>query len=232
MLGLPSSSSRLTRELRARCQELKIDYGHFTGSRRVADADLKMMVPVADGWADLLHRLGYSPNNAAARRRVQAHLMRLDLEVDHLNDRARSTAAGETVPASGLPLDHLREAGVLVVAAVLALQGRKVSWPLEPTGYDLVVESPSGLQRVQVKTTTRRAAGTWVCNLSRSTYAADSAALRRRTWYSPDEIDVFGVVDGDLDVYMIPATVVAGLSAIHVRKYCSYRVARSLPQPV
>jgi hypothetical protein len=228
-LGLPPSSRR-SRELRARCQELKIDHSHFIGSRRVTDAELRTTVPRAKGWGDLLHRLGYSPDNVAARQRIEAHLLRLGLNADHLGQQRASAQDG--MHAHHLLMTNLREAGALVVAAILALEGRKVSWPLEPTHYDLIAESPTGLQRVQVKTTTRKAGGTWVCSLSRSTYAADSAGLRRRSWYSPDDVDVFGVVDGDLNVYMIPASLVAGLSAIHVRKYGSYRVARSLPRPV
>lgn len=119
---------------------------------------------------------------------------------------------------------NLRDAGAMVVAAVLTLCGHRVSWPLEPAPYDLIVTTDSGIERVQVKTTTRRQGNTWVCSLSRSRYTSRSTSLRRRSWYTSDEIDSFGVVDGDLAVYRLPFSVVAGRSAIHLSRYSDYRV--------
>jgi hypothetical protein len=62
-------------------------------------------------------------------------------------------------------------------------------------------------QRVQVKTTTRQVDGTWHCTLTRSSSA--SAGGR----YSLDDIDYFGIVNGDHVVYPLPAAVVGARRA-------------------
>jgi hypothetical protein len=99
-------------------------------------------------------------------------------------------------------------AGPMLAAAWFTLAGWDVSWPLEPSRFDLVVSSHAGTRRIQVKTTTARAARTWKVYLSTS-------GKGRRT-YGPDEIDDFFVIDGDLDFYLIPAVVVAGVQAVHL----------------
>jgi len=119
-------------------------------------------------------------------------------------------------------------AGSLIVASALVLGGCSVSWPLEPALYDLLADTGAPpLMRIQVKTTSRSQSGTWVCSLTRANPRPVRATWGRRT-YPPGEIDYFGVVDGDLHVYLIPYAVVAGLSVIHVRHYVRYRL-RQLP---
>ena len=109
----------------------------------------------------------------------------------------------------------------MLVSAALTLAGHRVSWPLEPAVYDLLVDvSGTSAQRVQVKTTTRKVDGTWHCTLTRS---SSSVADGR---YSLDDIDYFGIVDGDHVVYLLPAAVVGGLASIYTRAYQDYRVAR------
>lgn len=104
---------------------------------------------------------------------------------------------------------HLRTAGDLVVAGVYALTGCRVSWPLQPAPYDLLVEPAGGGSpvRVQVKTCTRKQGGTWLCWITRSTYAAVPGGKRRLS-YESSEIDVLAVVDGDLSIYLIPYSLV------------------------
>ena len=45
-----------------------------------------------------------------------------------------------------------------------------------------------------------------------------------RVRYSREEVDWFGLVDGDLAVYMIPIDVVEGQSSVHLRHYEEYRL--------
>jgi hypothetical protein len=52
-----------------------------------------------------------------------------------------------------------------------------------------------------------------------------SGSARRRRAYTREEIDYFGVVDGDQQVYMIPVSVVEGQTCVCVRRYDEYRVA-------
>jgi hypothetical protein len=95
-----------------------------------------------------------------------------------------------------------------------------VSWPLEPARYDLLVEQPDGgpLQRVQVKTCTTKQYDNWICWITRSTYASVPGG-KRRVDYDASDVDVLGVVDGDLNAYLIPFAEVAGQTAVTLRAY-------------
>ena len=121
---------------------------------------------------------------------------------------------------------HLRAAGGNLVAAVYALAGCRVAWPLEPAPYDLVVERADGVMlRVQVKTCTTRQGGSWICWITRSTYAAVPGG-KTRVRYATSDVDVLAVVDGDGAVYLIPFDVVAHQSTVTLRAYRSYLAAR------
>lgn len=114
-------------------------------------------------------------------------------------------------------MEHLDRAGSLLAAAWFTLCGRNVSWPLEPSRYDLLVDADEGILRVQVKTTTVHAGNTWKVYLS-------TCRPERRT-YDVDEIDDFFIIDGDLTCYLIPVAAVGGLHAIHLGAYGRYQLA-------
>ena len=120
----------------------------------------------------------------------------------------------------------LRAAGPALVAAVYALRGHRVSWPLEPAPYDLLAEAPDGaVVRVQVKTCTTRQGGTWICWITRSAYAAVPGG-KTRTRYGAADVDVLAVVDGECGVHLIPFARVADHSTVTLRAYAEFRVAR------
>lgn len=210
-LGL--GSPRTGRQLRAFCDQRGIDHSHF-GSRSWTDEQLRECFGGARSWADLTRGLGYAEDSGSARATVRRHLARLGLDADRLS--------APLEPLVGDPLNrpvdlvHLRSAGTYLVAAACALAGHRISWPLEPTVYDLLVDTGSAVQRVQVKTTTWSVDGTWACKITHS-------ASSRKAWYTREEIDYFGVVDGDLAVYLIPVDVLTGLGTIYVRRYQRYR---------
>ena len=112
--------------------------------------------------------------------------------------------------------------------------GYAVTWPLEPCRYDLIVGRNRELSRVQVKTCSRRAKG-WQVSLTTSGHP--TGGNHARTFYDPDEIDSFFVIDGDLNYYVIPIASVGGLSGISLSAYQRFRVGRSIlelplePQP-
>lgn len=81
----------------------------------------------------------------------------------------------------------------------------------------LVVDTGTGLCRVQVKATTVRTGGSWKVYLS--------TWRQGRTVYDADEIDHFFVIEGALSYYVIPLTAVGGLHAIHLSAYERFRVA-------
>jgi hypothetical protein len=120
---------------------------------------------------------------------------------------------------------HVRRAGGHLVAAVYAMRGYRVSWPLEPAPYDLLADpgAQAGIVRVQVKTCTTQQHGNWICWVMRSEYAAVPGG-KRRTSYNVDAIDVLAVVDGALQVYLLPFGLVAGKTAVTLRAFEEYRV--------
>ena len=171
---------------------------------------LQSAIVYGSTWSEVAEILGL--HDIGDIEALRGHAARLDLAVAHL---APTTAVppNENLQPS---IAHLNRAGSLLAAAWFTLSGQAVSWPLEPSRYDLLVGTPAGLRRVQVKTTTARAGQTWKVYLS--------TCRRRRRTYDPDEIDDFFIVDGDLSNYLIPVAVVGGLHAIHLAAYEQYRL--------
>lgn len=214
-LGLVATSSGAMRSVRRRADELRIDYGHFTGQRRWSDADLAHAVAAADSWTDVLDRLGLASVGGSAQALVKAHAARLGLDVRGLSPTApiRPQAHEQDDPG----VRHLGRAAALLAASWFTLHGWTVSWPLESARYDLIVASDQTARRVQVKSTTRRSHGAWVVRI---------ASTRRRgaAVYTPDEVDDFFIVDGEMTFYLIPLPVVGGYQAIHLSHYVDFIV--------
>ncbi|GAA1811425.1 hypothetical protein GCM10009749_20590 [Agromyces neolithicus] len=199
--------------MRSRADRLGLDYRHFRGQRRWTDDGLRAAIAAAGTWSDVVQMLGLGDSSAIAR--VKGHAARLDLDASHL----RVLQPADTTNGGFEPdIARLDRAGSLLAAAWFTLCGHDVSWPLEPSRYDLLVCIDMGIRRVQVKTTTTRAGDTWKVYLSSS--------RRERRTYDPDEIDDFFIVDGDLAYYLIPVVAVGGLQAIHVGGYDQYRLSR------
>lgn len=227
LVGLPASSSHHSRALRERCEALDIGYLHFTGQRTWTDADLVAAAEHATTWSELMGELGYADLSGSARASIRRQADLLGIQLVHLDPRH---AASPAPLRNGITPGNVRRAGPVLVAALLTLRGSDVSWPLEPVPYDLVVDSGTPrMSRVQVKTATRRAGGTYICFITRSRYVPQSRWPHREK-YSREAVDAFGIVDGDLSVYMIPFDVVGDRSAIHVRRYERFLVGR-LPVP-
>ena len=106
--------------------------------------------------------------------------------------------------------------------------GYEVTWPLEPCRYDLVVGRGRELTRVQVKTCLRRTKG-WQVTLTTSGHPTGGS--HARTFYDPEEIDSFFIIDADLNYYLIPIATVAGRSVICLSAYQAFRVGRSILEP-
>jgi PD-(D/E)XK endonuclease len=89
------------------------------------------------------------------------------------------------------------------------LRGCAVSFPAEPTIYDLLADTPQGIMRVQVKTTTSAAKNGWQVGVGHhpDTHSKKKGHILA---YSPDEIDLFFIVDGDMTMYLIPSRAIAG----------------------
>lgn len=208
-LGLDATSGGAIRSVRTRADRLGLDHSHLIGGRRWTDAELASAVASERTWPAVADRLALAAGASTAA--LKGHCARLGIDVTHLSVVERHP---ETVVKPSLA--HLPRAGSALAAGWLALCGYEVSWPLEPAVYDLLVRRDSAFERVQVKTTSRRAGRTWVVRLTRSSQGQRP--------YDVADIDSFAVVDGDLHVYLIPAAVVGGLQAVHVSAYAGYRL--------
>jgi hypothetical protein len=197
--------------VRSHADRLGADYSHFRGRRRWTEDDLRAAIGASETWSEAAGLLGI--HDASAVSALKGHAARLGLDYQHLT--APPTAArGESQP----DIAHLDRAGSLLAASWFVLCGHDVSWPLEPSRYDLLVCTDDEIRRVQVKTTTVRAGGTW------KVYLSTSRGVRRT--YDPDEIDDFFIIDGALTCYLIPVAAVGGLHAMHLGGYLQYQLAQ------
>lgn len=118
---------------------------------------------------------------------------------------------------------HLRDAAQSFVTAWFLLRGLWPAAPTEPRPYDLLLESPSGVKRVQVKTTTCMASsGSWYVNVGR--HAGGGDRHNQRLPYRADEVDLFAIVDGEYMLYLIPIAAVSGRTAICLAPYRQFIV--------
>jgi hypothetical protein len=96
--------------------------------------------------------------------------------------------------------------------------------PCEPEVYDLIVDLQDGLKRVQVKSTTSHdARGNWTARIGHRPDGSPKSA--DFIPYGVDELDLFLIVDGDLLLYLIPATAVEGKTTLSLRGYREFIVA-------
>ena len=223
-LGLKSSS--FGPKLRNACNELDVDYSHFR-SILATDSRLREVITTSTDWPTALARLGYAKGSGTARATVRKHCARLGVDPSHLSPSPPRDPVVTAVDGLQAQFEHLRHAAPYIVLASFTLLGIPATLAPEGSRYDLIAELPDmGLQRIQVKTGTRRdpSSGSWACNLSRSEYDLASSGGHRHAVYSSEEIDYFACIDGELHMHLIPIAVVEGKRNINLRKYASYRV--------
>jgi hypothetical protein len=211
-LGLVGTSAGAMRSVRSHADRLGVDHSHFKGQRRWTEDDLRAAIDAARTWSEAIELLGIHDVSAASA--LKGHAARLGIDFTHLAQQPTHSGDWEMRP----DIARLDRAGSLLAASWFALCGHNVSWPLEPSRYDLLVGTDEEIRRIQVKTTTVRAGVTWKVYLSTS--------RRGRKTYDPDEIDDFFIIDGDLRCYLIPVAVVGGLHAIHLGGYMKYQLAQ------
>lgn len=214
-LGLSATSSAAVRSVRRHAERLSLDHSHFSGGRRWNEVELASAIAACRSWDQVVARLDLSGGSSATA--LKGHATRLGLDFRHFDPPGSHTAPS---PLMTFDHDQLPRAGSLIAATWMTLCGFEISWPLEPCRYDLLAVRENQVMRIQVKTTRYHSQGSWRVTLS--------TGGRRRGTYDPDDIDHFFVIDGDFDYYLIPVSVVAGLSTIHLSAYERHR----LPQPV
>lgn len=229
--GERAKSAAAVRIVRRRAAELGLNWSHFRGKRRWSDAQLKQVVSESRSWAEVVTTLGLSARSGNVMPHIKSHAVRLGLDTSHLsrvshNGRQPAEAPAET---SELPaqLKFLRVAAAMLAATWFMIRGCTVSFPAEPAVYDLLADTPQGLMRVQVKTTTHTDKNNgWIVGIGHhpDTHAKKQGHLLA---YSPDEIDLFFIVDGDMTMYLIPSRAAAGRVTILLRTYKKYIVGNA-----
>ena len=201
---------------------LGLDTSHFTGQRTWSDTALKRAAVQVYSWNELLAALGIEPHSGDGRIRVKAHARRLGLDLSHLTDQPRDKSS-HSIPSPALR--NLRQAATSLAAAWFSLCGFTAAIPIEPAVYDLLVSASDGIKRVQVKTTTYNGKVGWQVSVGRRPYSIGNR--ERLVPYDPELIDWFFIVDGDLNMYLIPSHIIAGRVGILLRTYREYIVGNA-----
>jgi hypothetical protein len=183
-IGLVATSSRAIASVRSRADLLGLEYGHFSKQRRLTYEEVRGAVAIAETWTDAAAALGL--RGPAAATRVMGHAVRFGVDVSPTAEPHAMATENNAQP----DLANLGRAGSLLAASWFTLCGHSVSWPLEPSRFDLLVNIDREVRRVQVKTTTVRVGDSWKVYLS--------TTGRTRKTYDPSEIDDFFVIDGPL----------------------------------
>jgi len=220
-LGFKPTSTNSLRRIKQAAVNLGLDTSHFRGQRRWSDIQLREAVTRGTNWAEVL-RLVELNDNADSRASVKAHSVRLRLDTQHLQP-APVDDLSEDLFAGAAQTSLLRSAAGAIATAWFTLRGMPVAVPAEPQVYDLLVTTPEGIQRVQVKSTTSKTkSGSWQVGIGRRPYSLDKTAGKAP--YDPDTIDSFFIVDGVGRIYLIPSKVLAGRVGIYIDSYASYCV--------
>jgi hypothetical protein len=112
-LGLCVTSAGSIRVVKRHVVRLGLDTSHFTGQRRWSDAQLKRAVTNSYSWPELLLELGLSPASTDERTRINAHAVRLGLDLSHLQ---APDAAQASRPRLTVDIGRIRDAGTTVAA--------------------------------------------------------------------------------------------------------------------
>lgn len=214
VLGLHATSSGAIRSLRGHADRPGLSHAHFRGQRSWTDEQLIAAVPACRSWAQVTSTLGLAGGSATTT--LRGHALRLELDVTHLNEPTIAPRFDQSLAPT---TTHLARAGALMAAAWFELCGISVSWPFEPSRYDLLVWRHDRAERIQVKTTRVRSGSSWCARL---------ATTRKEVHtYSPEDIDEFFIIDGDFNYYVIPLRVVGGLKSVSLAAYQPYLLTKA-----
>jgi hypothetical protein len=117
-------------------------------------------------------------------------------------------------------------AGLGVAIAYLTRIGVQVAIPLTDTQkYDLVIEGPSGLQRVQVKTTTTRDRRYGHYRVTVQCIGRNNSGTVRRK-FDPSDYEWLFVICGDACCYLIPSSAITARTVFYLtRRYDEYMLS-------
>jgi hypothetical protein len=181
--------------------------------RRWSDDQLADAVKASTSWSGVQRALGLVAGSNQSV--VKGHAVRLGLDTTHFRAVRGGIERPQDEPTLLPDSANLRKAGALLAATWFTLCGYVVAWPLEPCRFDLIVSADGRSDRVQVKATTRKRWNAWTVCIATS---GDKSA------YDPDDLDYFFVIDGDLSLYLIPISIVAGRVTLGLSNYLNFKV--------
>jgi hypothetical protein len=217
-LGYRTTNGYLAVRLRKEAAELGIDTSKFPSKRVWSRGELAEAIKTSDNWQEVAVKCGLAPHGGN-QARLRGIASRFGIEYDHIGRRSDpSIEMPFTAPPS---LTLLRDAAHLLAAAWFARRGYAVSLPAQARPYDLIVETPGRLHRVQVKTASRRSArtGQFECNISRIPLRNN-----QRQAYDPEDVNFFFIVDAEDNYYLIPIAEVGGGMSISLGFFQHRRV--------
>ncbi|HEX7161044.1 MAG TPA: hypothetical protein VF223_07385 [Trebonia sp.] len=222
-LGIPTNSEGVIRRIKRDAARLNVDVSHFRGTRTWDDQQLIKAVGEAHSWDDIFAALGLQTPRKETRVRVMGHAIRLGLDIQHLDAKARRVRSG---PAWQVDPMRLRDCATPLAAAWFKLRGCVVSLPEEGAVYDLLADSPKhGMLRIQVKSSIHKPDQAKTVIVGHRPYAAGNLAPLMP--YDPKVIDYFFIVDGEFSMYLIPSSAIAGRVGILLRTYRDYIVGNA-----
>src|SRR5262245_45880318 len=157
-LGLNPASSSMRKSLQKHAARLGLDASHFTGNRRWSDVQLMHALKKASSWKEVGEYLGVTVDSPCGERtHLKSHAARLGIDTSHLSDPVHvssgSSIESNAISGFGYRPEQLRRAAPSIAMAWFALRGCNSLLPSEPEIYDLLVQAPGSLLRVQVKST-------------------------------------------------------------------------------
>ncbi|MFU8874009.1 group I intron-associated PD-(D/E)XK endonuclease [Micromonospora sp. SL4-19] len=226
------------KSLRKRADSLGLGYSHLYGNgyrhpviKAVGDDRLRELVPQCRSWNHLAQEIGYANSRQGGwRPKLAARIEALGLSVEHFQGRGFNGlvpfANEPTFTADPRP-QRLRVAATGKAIAWFSERGYVVSLPVEPAVYDLIVDSPNGFDRVQVKSSTTADRSV---QFTRTVYdnrqpGQKSSGYVRSAPYEPGDIDYFFVVLGDGSMYLLPYDVIGRRKTANMgKRYEQFRV--------
>jgi PD-(D/E)XK endonuclease len=237
-LGLPARG-QTTKRLRRHAARLNLDTSHLPARTEVqpqfspepgnpkrlafSPEVAQAAIEESRSWAQVAEKLGISKSMVYRQFKDAAQVAGLDLS------RLAGQAWGST-PVDALPVPftrpfdpaQLHRMGTAVATAWFAGRGYVVSVPTEPACYDLVVESDTSLQRVQVKTS--RGGQVGITKTQYGTGTSPSTGKYGQRPYRADEIDFFFIFTATGTMYLIPIAAVEGKSVLALTRYRRYQL--------
>ncbi len=207
-LGMRSTSSYEL--IHRRAGELGLDTSHFRGKRSWAADELPAAIAASKSWTGVARRLKAGTDKKAIESMCEM-AARMGLDTSHLVVRQDPLKMN---PVMGLPEQTLANFGAeaeYLAAAWFTSRGYKVTLASSGLPYDLIIDRGGELQKVQVKSTTKKptSARTVIVKTSRLTASAGASTNRRQLSYEPFDFDLFFILTGEGHVFLVPLTDVA-----------------------